>query len=138
MKKQNVNLESAKQVVNKNVKEIINNFNSETSGLLKTALGTKKASLYKNELFENCTEKEKKSLRKKLRNILFSCATSLLNEKNKEHQHTLIVAFNNFYKDCYLINDYSLSSVCNENLKTEKKEILTNALNLCKKEIESK
>lgn len=136
MKKQNVNLESAKLVVN--AKSIIENFANNTKGLLKTSLGTKKASIYKDEIFTDCNEKEKKSLRKKLRNMLFSCATSLLNEKNKENQKALIKAFNDFYKECYLINDYSLNSVCNENLKTEKKEILSNALNLCKKEIESK
>lgn len=136
MKKQNVNLESAKQVIN--AKSIIENFANNTKGLLKTSLGTKKASIYKDEIFTDCNEKEKKSLRKKLRNMLFSCATSLLNEKNKENQKALIKAFNDFYKKCYLINDYSLNSVCNENLKTEKKEILSNALNLCKKEIESK
>lgn len=136
MKKQNVNLESAKKLVN--AKTIIENFANNTKGLLKTSLGTKKASIYKDEIFSDCNEKEKKSLRKKLRNMLFSCATSLLNEKNKENQKALIKAFNDFYKECYLINDYSLNSVCNENLKTEKKEILSNALNLCKKEIESK
>nr|DAV67533.1 MAG TPA: hypothetical protein [Caudoviricetes sp.] len=136
MKKQNVNLESAKQVVN--AKSIIENFANNTKGLLKTSLGTKKASIYKDEIFLDCNEKEKKSLRKKLRNMLFSCASSLLNEKNKENQKALIKAFNDFYKECYLINDYSLNSVCNENLKTEKKEILSNALNLCKKELESK
>lgn len=136
MKKQNVNLESAKQVIN--AKSIIENFANNTKGLLKTNLGTKKANIYKDEIFTDCNEKEKKSLRKKLRNMLFSCATSLLNEKNKENQKALIKAFNDFYKECYLINDYSLNSVCNENLKTEKKEILSNALNLCKKELESK
>lgn len=136
MKKQNVNLESAKKLVN--AKTIIENFANNTKGFLKTSLGTKKTSIYKDEIFSDCNEKEKKSLRKKLRNMLFSCATSLLNEKNKENQKALIKAFNDFYKECYLINDYSLNSVCNENLKTEKKEILSNALNLCKKEIESK
>lgn len=136
MKKQNVNLESAKQVIN--AKSIIENFANNTKGLLKTSLGTKKTSIYKDEIFTDCNEKEKKSLRKKLRNMLFSCASSLLNEKNKENQKALIKAFNDFYKECYLINDYSLNSVCNENLKTEKKEILSNALNLCKKELESK
>ena len=136
MKKQNVNLESAKNVVN--AKSIIENFANNTKGLLRTNLGTKKASIYKDEIFTDCNEKEKKSLRKKLRNMLFSCATSLINEKNKENQKALIKAFNDFYKECYLINDYSLNSVCNENLKIEKKEILSNALNLCKKELESK
>lgn len=117
-----------------NVKNIIAEFSDNTKGLLQTALGTKKASIYKNEIFDDCTDKEKKSLRKKLRNMLFSCATSLVNEKNAEKKNALIKAFNEFYKDCYANNDYSLQSVCNENLKAEKKEILQNALDICKKE----
>lgn len=124
------NNESAKQVIN--AKDIISTFANNTKGLLQTSLGTKKASIYKVEIFDNYNDKEKKSLRKKLRNMLFSCASSLINEKDKEKQKSLIKAFNDFYKSCYVINDYSLSSVCNENLKQEKKEILENALNLCK------
>lgn len=115
-----------------NVKNIIAKFSDNTKGLLQTSLGTKKASIYKNEIFTDCTDKEKKSLRKKLRNMLFSCATSLVAEKDNNKKQELIKAFNAFYKDCYENNDYSLQSVCNENLKTEKKEILQNALNLCK------
>lgn len=118
---------------NANVKNIIAEFSDNTKGLLQTALGTKKASIYKNEIFDDCTDKEKKSLRKKLRNMLFSCATSLVNEKNTEKKNALIKAFNEFYKDCYANNDYSLQSVCNENLKAEKKEILEKALDMCKK-----
>lgn len=142
MTKLNKKVESAKVVTNNaktakvetaNVKNIIAEFSDNTKGLLQTALGTKKASIYKNEIFDNCTDKEKKSLRKKLRNMLFSCATSLVNEKNAEKKNALIKAFNEFYKDCYANNDYSLQSVCNENLKAEKKEILQNALDICKK-----
>lgn len=141
--KKNQKVESANVVVNnakettakvesKNVKNIISEFANNTNGLLQTALGTKKASIYKNEIFAECTDKEKKSLRKKLRNMLFSCATSLVNEKDEKKKKELIKAFNEFYKECYVNNDYSLQSVCNENLKSEKKEILQNALNLCK------
>lgn len=130
MTKTTKNNESTKQVVN--AKDIISTFANNTKGLLQTSLGTKKASIYKVEIFDNCNDKEKKSLRKKLRNMLFSCASSLINEKDKEKQKSLIKAFNDFYKSCYVINDYSLSSVCNENLKQEKKEILENALNICK------
>ena len=137
MTKSTKNVESANVVANNaktaNVKNIIAEFSDNTKGLLQTALGTKKASIYKNEIFDDCTDKEKKSLRKKLRNMLFSCATSLVNEKNAEKKNALIKAFNEFYKECYVNNDYSLQSVCNENLKAEKKEILENALNLCKK-----
>lgn len=124
--------ETTAKVESKNVKNIIADFSNNTKGFLQTALGTKKASIYKNEIFADCTDKEKKSLRKKLRNMLFSCATSLVAEKNTEKQKELIKAFNAFYKDCYANNDYTLQSVCNENLKSEKKEILQNALNLCK------
>lgn len=142
MTKLNKKVESANVVANNaktakvetaNVKNIIAEFSDNTKGLLQTALGTKKASIYKNEIFDDCTDKEKKSLRKKLRNMLFSCATSLVNEKNAEKKNALIKAFNEFYKDCYANNDYSLQSVCNENLKAEKKEILQNALDICKK-----
>lgn len=141
--KKNQKVESANVVVNnkkettakvesKNVKNIISEFANNTKGLLQTALGTKKVSIYKNEIFAECTDKEKKSLRKKLRNMLFSCATSLVNEKDEKKKKELIKAFNEFYEECYVNNDYSLQSVCNENLKSEKKEILQNALNLCK------
>ena len=124
---------SAKKVEKANdVKNIIAEFSNNTKGLLQTSLGTKKASIYKNEIFADCTDKEKKSLRKKLRNMLFSCATSLVAEKDATKKNELVNAFNAFYKDCYANNDYSLQSVCNENLKVEKKDILEKALNICK------
>ena len=128
--------ESANVVVNNSaendVKNIISTFANNTKGLLQTSLGTKKASIYKTDIFNGCSDKEKKSLRKKLRNMLFSCATSLVAEKDSNKKQELVKAFNAFYKDCYANNDYSLQSVCNENLKAEKKEILEKALSLCK------
>jgi hypothetical protein len=137
MSKKNQKVESANVVVNNaekttNVKNIISNFANNTKGLLQTSLGTKKASIYKIDIFDGCSDKEKKSLRKKLRNMLFSCATSLVAEKDATKKNELVKAFNAFYKDCYANNDYSLQSVCNENLKAEKKEILEKALSLCK------
>ncbi len=133
MTKTTKNNESAKQVNNKvSAKDILNNLQKETSGLLKTCLGTKKATIYKTDIFMDCTEKERKSLRKKLRNTLYSLCSSLIDEKDKEKQNKLIKSFNDFYKSVYAVNDYSLQSICNENLKQEKKEVLQNALNLCK------
>lgn len=114
-------------------KEILAKFATDTSGLLQTSLGTKKSSIYKEELFSSCNEKEKKSLRKKLRNTIFSAAKAIVNETNKEKQQKLVNAFVDFYKATYKVNDYSLSSVCNENLAAEKKDILQSALNICKK-----
>ena len=65
--------------------------------------------------------------------MLFSNAKALLNESNKENKEKLIKSFNDFYLSAYKINDYSLQSVCNENLSKEKKDILSKALDICKK-----
>lgn len=135
IKKNNVK-ESAKQVANNqkvSAKDILSNLQKETQGLLKTSLGTKRENIYKFEIFLESTEKEKKSLRKKLRNTLFSLCSSLIDEKDETKKNKLIKSFNDFYKQVYVTNDYTLQSVCNENLKSEKKEILQTALNICKK-----
>lgn len=126
------NAVSNKEVKN-NASEIISKFTKNTKGVLNTSLGTKKASIYKDEIFDGCTEKEKKSLRKKFRNMLYSVAKSLQTEIGKENQKKLIEAFNDLYFAAYKLNDYSLQSVCSENLSSEKKSILQNALNLCSK-----
>lgn len=139
-KKLNKKVENVNNVTNnvkvenkKTAKDILLSLQNETAGLLKTNLGTKKASIYKDEIFSECSDKEKKSLRKKLRNTLYSLCSSLIDEKEETKKKKLISSFNEFYKQVYIINDYSLQSVCNENLKSEKKEILQNALNICKK-----
>jgi len=135
-KKNNKVNESANVVVNNvkvSAKDILSNLQKETSGLLKTSLGTKRESIYKVEIFADTTEKEKKSLRKKLRNTLFSLCSSLIDEKDQTKKNKLIKSFNDFYKQVYVNNDYSLQSVCNENLKAEKKETLQKALDICKK-----
>lgn len=135
-KKNNKVNESAKQVVNNqkvSAKDILSTLQKETQGLLKTSLGTKRESIYKSEIFSESTEKEKKSLRKKLRNTLFSLCSSLIDEKDETKKNKLIKSLNDFYKQIYVTNDYTLQSVCNENLKSEKKEILQTALNICKK-----
>lgn len=113
--------------------EILNRVRNNTKGLLNTNLGTKKLSIYKEECFIGYSDKEKKSLRKKFRNVLLSIAKSLIEEKNKDNKKKLVNAFNEFYKDTYLIHDYSIQSVCNENLSNEKKQILEQALKECKK-----
>lgn len=135
MTKINNKVESANNVNNnvKSAKDILISLQKETQGLLKTSLGTKRESIYKSEIFSDTTEKEKKSLRKKLRNTLFSICSSLIDEKDEAKKNKLIKSFNDFYKQVYVTNDFSLQSVCNENLKTEKKEILQKALDICKK-----
>lgn len=122
-----------KKATNVSAKDILAKFATNTSGLLQTSLSMKKSTIYKEELFSSCNEKEKKSLRKKLRNTIFAVAKAIVNENNKEKQQKLVNAFVDFYKATYKVNDFTLSSICNENLSSEKKDILQNALNICKK-----
>ncbi len=130
------NVKKEQQVINSNqitdAKGILKNTLQNVQGLLPTNLGTKKATIYKENIFVNCTEKEKKSLRKKFRNTLYSLSSAIINEQKKENKNKLVNSFNEFYKQVYITNDYSLQSVCNENLKTEKKDILQKALEICK------
>ena len=112
--------------------EIIANFQKETKGLLKTSLGTHKAQLYKTNVLP-IEEKARKSTRKKLRNILFSVCSSIIEEENTEKRKKLIDSFNEFYTSTYITNDYTLQSVCNENLSSQKKDIISKALEICKK-----
>lgn len=112
--------------------DIIANLTKNCEGLLKSSLGTKKTSIYKTGVLPN-DEKGKKSMRKKLRNLLFSVCSAIVDEKNNDNKKKLINSFNEFYKATYKVNDYTLASVCNENLNATKKEIISKALQICKK-----
>lgn len=112
--------------------DIIANLTKNCEGLLKSNLGTKKTSIYNTGVLPS-DEKGKKSTRKKLRNVLFSICSSIIEEKNEDNKKRLVNSFNEFYKATYRVNDYTLASVCNENLNATKKEIILKALNICKK-----
>ena len=116
----------------KTAKEILAAATIATQGLLKSSLGTKKSSLYREGVLPE-DAKGKKSMRKRLRNYFFSIASTLVVEQEKEKQTKLISAFNEFYFATYANNDYTLASVCNENLSSEKKDIIKKALEICKK-----
>lgn len=112
--------------------EIIANLNKSCQGLFKTSLGSKKTSIYKDNVLPT-TEKEKKSMRKKLRNLLYAICLAIVTEKNKENKEKLIKSFREFYIETYKVNDFTLSSVCNENLNAARKEVILKALDICKK-----
>ena len=126
------NKKASENNVNATANEILAMTAKATEGLIKSNLGTKKSSLFKENVLPT-NEKQKKSIRKKLRNVLFSICSTLVVEQNKEKQGKLISAFNEFYFATYANNDYTLASVCNENLSSEKKDIIKKALEICKK-----
>lgn len=115
-------------------KDILANLNRSTEGLLKTSFGViKKSDVYKEEIFSELSDKEKKVARKKFRNTILSLSESLIQEKDKTRLEKLKKAFLDFYKQVYKVNDFSLSSVCSENMKETNKEILKKALQIVKK-----
>jgi len=96
--------------------------------------GQKKETIYKSSLFEKClTDKDKKSLRRKLRNTMDSFITSFsayAEQKNTIKLESLYTAFDTYYKNVYQLNDYSLNSLMSNNTDTQKKEGLQKMLSI--------
>lgn len=108
--------------------DVLKSVKEKNAGLFKTSLGTK-TEIYKKELFEGANEKQIKSLRKKFRNVTFNFLSTIANNADKK----LIEGFIEFYKQVYVINDFSFSSIASENTKDEKKAILLKGLEIVKK-----
>lgn len=133
MKKQinNVNVEKASANAKANsliALDVLKSVKEKNAGLFKTSLGTK-TEIYKKELFEGANEKQIKSLRKKFRNVTFNFLSTIANNSDKK----LIDGFIDFYKQVYVLNDFSFSSIASENTKEEKKAILLKGLEIVKK-----
>lgn len=133
MKKQinNVNVEKASANVKANsliALDVLKSVKEKNAGLFKTSLGTK-TEIYKKELFEGANEKQIKSLRKKFRNVTFNFLSSIATNADKK----LIDGFIEFYKQVYVLNDFSFNSIASENTKDEKKAILLKGLEIVKK-----
>ena len=97
-----------------------------SNDLLKTNKGGAKENIYKKDIFEGVDNK--KSLRTKLRKLMFNYCTSILNITETEKAKNLAKDFANFYASVYRVNDFSLSSVSSANTEESKKEILTKGL----------
>lgn len=125
-----VNVEKASANVKANnliALDVLKSVKEKNAGLFKTSLGTK-TEIYKKELFEGANEKQIKSLRKKFRNVTFNFLSTIANNADKK----LIDGFIDFYKQVYVINDFSFSSIASENTKEEKKAILIKGLEIVK------
>ena len=97
-----------------------------SNDLLKTNKGGAKESIYKKDIFEGVDNK--KSLRTKLRKLMFNYCSSIINITDSEKAKNLAKDFSNFYSSVYRINDFSLSSVCSANMEQTKKDVLTKGL----------
>lgn len=126
----NVNVEKASANAKANsliALEVLKSVKEKNQGLFKTALGTK-TEIYKKDLFAGANEKQIKSLRKKFRNVTFNFLSSIATNADKK----LIANFVDFYKQVYVTNDFSFSSIASENTKEEKKAILIKGLEIVK------
>lgn len=97
-----------------------------SNNLLKTSKGGAKENIYKKDIFDGVDNK--KSLRTKLRKLMFNYCNSILNITDSEKAKNLAKDFSNFYASVYRVNDFSLSSVSSANTEESKKEILTKGL----------
>ena len=97
-----------------------------SNDLLKTNKGGAKENIYKKDIFDGVDNK--KSLRTKLRKLMFNYCSSILNITETEKAKNLAKDFANFYFSVYRINDFSLSSVCSANMEQTKKDVLTKGL----------
>ena len=84
--------------------------------------------IYKKELFTGLNENDLKKARRKLRKIAFAFANDVVLSKTEKS----INQFIDFYKQIYVMNDYSLTSICSENTRNEKRETYANCLQICK------
>ena len=108
--------------------DVLKSVKEKNAGLFKTSLGTK-TEIYKKDLFVGANEKQIKSLRKKFRNVTFNFLSSIATNADKK----LIDGFIDFYKQVYVLNDFSFNSIASENTKDEKKAILLKGLEIVKK-----
>ena len=97
-----------------------------SNNLLKTNKGGAKENIYKKDIFDGVDNK--KSLRTKLRKLMFNYCNSILNITETEKAKNLAKDFANFYSSVYRVNDFSLSSVCSANMEQTKKDVLTKGL----------
>ena len=104
-------------------------FFSNISDLIPSNKGGKKESLYKKDILEQMSGKSNKNKRDKIRKMLltFCSSVSSANEKNAKR---IFVEFEKFYKEIFVYNDYSFSSVCSSQRKDSEKETIAKGMDI--------
>ena len=112
---------------------------------IKTKIEEKKSSskdlIYKFQLDNNLTDKQKKSLRTKLRNKRINLEKDILkyySENNNAELKKEISNFITFYKENYILNDFSLYSLISNNTDTEKMKRTDETINVIKELLQIK
>lgn len=104
-------------------------FFSNISDLIQSNKGGKKESIYKKSALEEMNGKSLKNKRDKIRKILFTFCSSV-SSANDKNAKRIFVEFEKFYKDVFVKNDYSFSSVCSSQRKDSEKEIIAKGMDI--------
>ena len=111
--------------------EILAKSQAATASFIQKGTKGHKESIYKSEIFEGLSDKEKKSSRKKIRNYVQSLLSSICTAEG-ESLKTLCKEFTDLYTQVYAVNDYSLASISSGNTSDETKAMLTQGLDIIK------
>lgn len=104
-------------------------FFANISDLIPSNKGGKKESIYKKSALEEMSGKSLKNKRDKLRKILYTFCSSVCTANDKNAKR-IFAEFEKFYKDCFVKNDYSFSSVCSTQRKDNEKEIISKGMDI--------
>ena len=104
-------------------------FFANISDLIPSNKGGKKESIYKKSALEEMSGKSMKNKRDKIRKILFTFCSSVstANDKNAKR---IFAEFEKFYKEVFVINDYSFASVCSSQRKDTEKEVISKGMDI--------
>lgn len=106
----------------------------QNTSVLKTSKGLKKEQLYKQSVFADClTDREKKTTRRQIRNLLESFIASMLRCKSFAQKEAIAKDFVIFYNEIYAVNDFTIESLTSNNSDEIKKENIGRFLDEIKK-----
>ena len=112
-----------------NLNEVMNSFKNERKQ------GNKQSNIYKDVIYNNLNDKERKSLRSKLRRLRNNFAkdiASLHDAKDVKGRNLMIKKFIAFYKSFYKVNDYSFLSLSAKNNDKDTYEFISLMLKIIK------
>ena len=104
-------------------------FFANISDLIPSNKGGKKESIYKKSALDEMSGKSLKNKRDKLRKILFTFCSSVCTANDKNAKR-IFVEFEKFYKDSFVKNDFSFSSVCSSQRKDSEKETIAKGMDI--------
>lgn len=96
-------------------------------------LTSSRREVFKKEIINNLSETEAKTFRRKVRKMVVAYAESICMQPANEK---LIKQFTELYAKCYSVNDFTLHSICSDNMRESSKKVIEKALSICKNKLQ--